>query len=126
MGLLPKHLRDNIVNVTISLVKTLQSIMSTFGKNKGMLNLSVTIDQESGFCFGVVYAIEMAEEILEEQGYLYCLGDIVHNDEEVERLKLKGLRIINHDEFKELKKIKKMSVYLFAHMVNLLQPIKLL
>jgi 4-hydroxy-3-methylbut-2-enyl diphosphate reductase len=103
MGLLPKHFRDNIVNVTISLVKTLQSIMSTFGKNKGMLNLSVTIDQESGFCFGVVYAIEMAEEILEEQGYLYCLGDIVHNDEEVERLKLKGLRIINHDEFKELK-----------------------
>jgi 4-hydroxy-3-methylbut-2-enyl diphosphate reductase len=39
----------------------------------------------------------MAEEILEEDGYLYCLGDIVHNDEEVARLKAKGLRIINHD-----------------------------
>lgn len=76
--------------------------MITFGKNKGMLNLKVTIDQESGFCFGVVYAIEMAEEILEEQGYLYCLGDIVHNDEEVERLKSKGLKIINHDDLKNI------------------------
>lgn len=60
-------------------------------------NLQVTIDKDSGFCFGVVYAIDMAEEILEEDGYLYCLGDIVHNDEEVARLKAKGLRIINHD-----------------------------
>lgn len=67
-----------------------------------MLNLKVDIDQESGFCFGVVYAIEMAEEILDEQGYLYCLGDIVHNDEEVERLKNKGLRIISHDDLNEI------------------------
>lgn len=67
-----------------------------------MLNLKVDIDQESGFCFGVVYAIEMAEEILDEQGYLYCLGDIVHNDEEVERLKNKGLRIISHDDLKDI------------------------
>lgn len=59
--------------------------------------LQVTIDKDSGFCFGVVYAIDMAEEILEEEGYLYCLGDIVHNDEEVARLTAKGLRIINHD-----------------------------
>ncbi|MDJ1502387.1 4-hydroxy-3-methylbut-2-enyl diphosphate reductase [Xanthocytophaga agilis] len=63
-----------------------------------MLNLQVTIDTNSGFCFGVVYAIEMAEDILDEQGYLYCLGDIVHNDEEVNRLENKGLRIINHDQ----------------------------
>ena len=61
-------------------------------------NLQVTIDKDSGFCFGVVYAIDMAEEILEQDGYLYCLGDIVHNDEEVARLKAKGLRIIAHDE----------------------------
>ncbi len=61
-------------------------------------NLQVQIDRDSGFCFGVVYAIDMAEEILEEDGYLYCLGDIVHNDEEVARLKAKGLRIINHEE----------------------------
>lgn len=60
-------------------------------------NLQVTIDKDSGFCFGVVYAIDMAEEILEEDGYLYCLGDIVHNDEEVARLKAKGLRIIGHE-----------------------------
>ena len=68
----------------------------------GEYNLQVTIDQDSGFCFGVVYAIDMAEEILEEQGYLYCLGDIVHNDEEVERLKAKGLRIIDHEDLKGL------------------------
>src|ERR1700743_1953481 len=68
----------------------------------GEYNLQVTIDQDSGFCFGVVYAIDMAEEILEEQGYLYCLGDIVHNDEEVERLKAKGLRIIDHEALKTL------------------------
>src|SRR6478736_228627 len=68
----------------------------------GAQNLQVTIDRDSGFCFGVVYAIDMAEMILDEQGYLYCLGDIVHNDEEVARLKAKGLRIINHDDLKEL------------------------
>jgi 4-hydroxy-3-methylbut-2-enyl diphosphate reductase len=68
----------------------------------GAYNLQVTIDQDSGFCFGVVYAIDMAEEILAEEGYLYCLGDIVHNDEEVERLKAKGLRIIDHERLKSL------------------------
>lgn len=65
-------------------------------------NLQVTIDKDSGFCFGVVYAIDMAEEILEEEGYLYCLGDIVHNDEEVARLRAKGLRIISHDALPNL------------------------
>jgi 4-hydroxy-3-methylbut-2-enyl diphosphate reductase len=68
-----------------------------------MLQLHVAIDPNSGFCFGVVYAIEMAEDILDEQGYLYCLGDIVHNDEEVKRLENKGLRIIDHETLKELK-----------------------
>ncbi len=68
----------------------------------GEYNLKVSIDQDSGFCFGVVYAIDMAEEILAEDGYLYCLGDIVHNDEEVERLKAKGLRIIEHERLKDL------------------------
>nr|WKN35799.1 4-hydroxy-3-methylbut-2-enyl diphosphate reductase [Tunicatimonas sp. TK19036] len=67
-----------------------------------MLQLDVVIDRNSGFCFGVVYAIEMAEDILDEQGYLYCLGDIVHNDEEVKRLENKGLRIIDHAKFQEL------------------------
>jgi len=68
----------------------------------GDYQLQVTIDQDSGFCFGVVYAIDMAEEILAEDGYLYCLGDIVHNDEEVERLKAQGLRIIEHAELSNL------------------------
>lgn len=66
-------------------------------------NLQVTIDKDSGFCFGVVYAIDMAEEILDEDGYLYCLGDIVHNDEEVARLKAKGLRIIGHQDLEGLR-----------------------
>jgi 4-hydroxy-3-methylbut-2-enyl diphosphate reductase len=65
-------------------------------------NLQVTIDKSSGFCFGVVYAIEMAEDILENEGYLYCLGDIVHNDEEVERLTKMGLKIIDHEFLKTL------------------------
>ena len=65
-------------------------------------NLKVTIDSDSGFCFGVVYAIDMAEDILSEDGYLYCLGDIVHNDEEVSRLKAKGLKIINHEDLKHI------------------------
>ena len=69
----------------------------------GEYGLQVAIDQDSGFCFGVVYAIDMAEEILAEDGHLYCLGDIVHNDEEVERLKAKGLRIIDHADLVSLK-----------------------
>ena len=68
----------------------------------GALQLQVTIDKDSGFCFGVIYAIDMAEDILAEDGYLYCLGDIVHNDEEVQRLKAKGLRIIDHSALKDL------------------------
>lgn len=65
-------------------------------------NLTVNIDKASGFCFGVVYAIDMAEDILDQGEYLYCLGDIVHNDEEVKRLTDKGLRIIDHEQLKDL------------------------
>jgi len=65
-------------------------------------DLSVTIDKASGFCFGVVYAIDMAEDILAHEDYLYCLGDIVHNDEEVRRLTDKGLRIIDHEQLQHL------------------------
>jgi 4-hydroxy-3-methylbut-2-enyl diphosphate reductase len=68
-----------------------------------MNNLKVDIDINSGFCFGVVYAIGMAEEILEEQDYLFCLGDIVHNDAEVKRLEEKGLKIIDHEFLRSLK-----------------------
>ena len=65
-------------------------------------NLTVDIDKASGFCFGVVYAIDMAEDILAEDDYLYCLGDIVHNDEEVKRLTDRGLRIIDHEQLQDL------------------------
>lgn len=68
--------------------------------------MEVTIDPNSGFCFGVVYAIQMAEDELEQSGNLYCLGDIVHNNMEVERLKKKGLRIIDHEQLKQLKNCK--------------------
>ncbi|GAA4369052.1 4-hydroxy-3-methylbut-2-enyl diphosphate reductase [Hymenobacter saemangeumensis] len=67
------------------------------------LHLSVRIDPNSGFCFGVIYAIQMAEDLLDEQGYLYCLGDIVHNDEEVQRLEARGLRIICHEKLAGLR-----------------------
>jgi len=68
--------------------------------------MKVTIDKYSGFCFGVVYAIEMAEAELSETGKLYCLGDIVHNNMEVDRLNDMGLEIINHQQFGELKDCK--------------------
>lgn len=72
----------------------------------GEYNLAVTIDKASGFCFGVVYAIDMAEDILDQEDYLYCLGDIVHNDEEVRRLTDRGLRIIDHEQLQQLRKEK--------------------
>ena len=64
--------------------------------------MKVTIDKYSGFCFGVVYAIQMAEDILATEDQLYCLGDIVHNNKEVDRLKNMGLKIIDPDDLKDL------------------------
>lgn len=74
--------------------------------------MQVTIHARSGFCFGVTYAIQHAEEELERSGELYCLGDIVHNNMEVDRLKAKGLKIINHDD---LSKLKDCKVLIRAH-----------
>lgn len=68
--------------------------------------MNIEIDKYSGFCFGVVYAIQMAEEELEKTGKLYCLGDIVHNNVEVERLQSGGLVTIDHNEFKKLENCK--------------------
>jgi len=68
--------------------------------------MNFTIDPNSGFCFGVVYAIQMAEDELDATGRLYCLGDIVHNNMEVDRLKAKGLQIINHDDLANLRDCK--------------------
>src|SRR6185437_11966337 len=68
--------------------------------------MTVTIDKNSGYCFGVEFAIQMAEDELKESDTLYCLGDIVHNGMEVQRLYEKGLRIINHDDLKNLRDCK--------------------
>lgn len=62
----------------------------------------IEIDQGSGFCFGVTTAIEKAEETLKEGRQLCCLGDIVHNGMECERLRNMGLHTIGHDEFSRL------------------------
>lgn len=74
--------------------------------------MTVEIDSNSGFCFGVVTAIKKAEEELDNSGQLYCLGDIVHNAGEVERLCGKGLQTITHDDLSRLKDVK---VLLRAH-----------
>ena len=74
--------------------------------------IKVEIDEGSGFCFGVVTAINKAEEELAKGETLYCLGDIVHNSREVERLKTMGLITINREEFKQLRNAK---VLLRAH-----------
>ena len=68
-------------------------------KNKAM---QVTIDKNSGYCFGVEFAIKMAEDEMEHSDKLYCLGDIVHNDMEVKRLSEKGLVVIDRDQLQEL------------------------
>jgi len=74
--------------------------------------MRIEIDSNSGFCFGVVNAIQLAEKELEKGNALYCLGDIVHNSAEVERLKSNGLITIDHNQFKTLKNCK---VLLRAH-----------
>lgn len=74
--------------------------------------MKVEIDQGSGFCFGVTRAIKKAEEELEKGSTLYCLGDIVHNGKECERLKKAGLITIDHERFRSLSHAK---VLLRAH-----------
>jgi 4-hydroxy-3-methylbut-2-en-1-yl diphosphate reductase len=64
--------------------------------------MKITIDNDSGFCFGVKRAIEQAESILQETGRLHCVGDIVHNIAEMERLKKKGLVSVDHNRLNEL------------------------
>ena len=73
--------------------------------------MEITIDKNSGYCFGVEFAIQMAEDEMKE-GDLYCLGDIVHNSMEVSRLNEKGLKIIDRED---LKTIKNAKVLIRAH-----------
>ena len=72
----------------------------------------IEIDNGSGFCFGVVTAIQKAEEEINKSGHLYCLGDIVHNSNEVERLQKIGLETITHEQLNQLHDVK---VLLRAH-----------
>ena len=74
--------------------------------------MTIEIDNGSGFCFGVTTAIKKAEEELAKGNVLYCLGDIVHNGMECERLKQMGLVTINHDDMAQLHGVK---VLLRAH-----------
>jgi|SRR5688572_26802804 len=74
--------------------------------------MEITIDKNSGYCFGVEFAIQMAEDEMQEVDELYCLGDIVHNSMEVKRLYEKGLRIIDH---KQLKNLHDCKVLIRAH-----------
>lgn len=67
------------------------------------LNLTIDIDENAGFCFGVKRAIDLAEQILDEGKELYCLGEIVHNREEVDRLHKKGMISITHEQLPDIK-----------------------
>lgn len=68
--------------------------------------MQVTIDSNSGYCFGVEFAIKMAEDEMEQSDKLYCLGDIVHNAMEVKRLREKGLVIIDREQLEDLRDCK--------------------
>jgi len=70
------------------------------------MSIKVEIDQDSGFCAGVQRAIKLAEKELKISGKLYCLGEIVHNHPELDRMKALGLKVINYDEFKKLRNVK--------------------
>ena len=74
--------------------------------------MKITIDADSGFCFGVVHAIDSAEKALTEHGQLYCLGDIVHNNEEVSRLKQMGMEVI---DLEKMKRFHQQRVLIRAH-----------
>ena len=74
--------------------------------------MQITVDEQSGFCPGVVSAINKAEEQLSQADNLYCLGDIVHNSEEVNRLEQQGLKTIDHAQMADIHDAK---VLLRAH-----------
>ncbi len=68
--------------------------------------MEIQVDQDAGFCSGVIRAVRMAEKDLNEHEKLYCLGEIVHNEAEVNRLSEKGLIFINHEDLKKLHHVK--------------------
>lgn len=74
--------------------------------------IRIDVDEKSGFCTGVIKAVKAAEKHLEDQGELCSLGELVHNPEEVKRLKKIGLDSLSYDEFKKLENI---TVLIRAH-----------
>lgn len=68
--------------------------------------MKVTVDNNSGFCWGVVRTVDIAEQELGETGKLYSLGEIIHNPVEIERLEAKGLKTIRHADLQNLKDAK--------------------
>jgi 4-hydroxy-3-methylbut-2-enyl diphosphate reductase len=68
--------------------------------------MRIEIDPHAGFCFGVTRVVKKAEEIVRQDGRLYCLGEIVHNQKEIKRLEGLGLKIITYDEFMQLSNCK--------------------
>jgi 4-hydroxy-3-methylbut-2-en-1-yl diphosphate reductase len=74
--------------------------------------MKIEVDHNSGYCFGVEYAINLAEHELKQSGQLFCLGNIVHNDREVSRLEEKGLIVIDH---KKLEALSDCKVLIRAH-----------
>jgi len=80
--------------------------------NPDIKNMEIYIDPGAGFCFGVREAIQLAEEELQRTGHLYCLGQVVHNEEEENRLKALGLEVINYETYNKLKNV---SVLIRAH-----------
>ncbi len=68
--------------------------------------MQVTIDHSAGFCKGVEHSVRIAEDELKRGGTLFCLGEIIHNRQEVSRLSEKGLQIIDHDAFSRLKDVR--------------------
>lgn len=93
-------------------VKAIVDIRFGIARMPERLKLSVDIHKKSGFCGGVVKAVKKAEELLEKHGELYCVGEIVHNEEEVRRLEAKGLVTI---DAKDVPKLKGKQVLFRAH-----------
>lgn len=66
------------------------------------MKINIEIDPRAGFCFGVTRVVNKAEEIIRQQGQLFCLGEIVHNQEEIQRLENAGLKTITYDDYYKL------------------------
>lgn len=93
-------------------LKAMADIRLGISKMPERLRLTVDIHKKSGFCGGVVKAVKKAEKLLEEHGELYCVGEIVHNEEEVRRLEAKGLITI---DAKDVSKLKGKQILFRAH-----------